>query len=543
MDYINDTLYNVFLEELNALEKFRMSYSSVHSADLLGRDDPDVRRLIEAMAFFSARTRLSALQNINKTRRRLFDQYFSFLLAGLPSMGILQCSISGRLTEPFTLPKDSEIIATTNQGKQAMFRTLHDMSVLPIFLKKTEMLQAPEGFRILLHFHSPYPRNDSIDLFSLYLNYLNNYHASLRFQYALQKHLRQTTVCFDDNFSPTTAAVPCPYFMGSPLNPDATVNGDQYHPLEKVRSFFHFPQKELYLNFKIPAPPRNWTSFTICMDMDRKWPRNFNINRDVFQPFTVPIVNQKQSMAQAILCDGTKDQYPICYPDPKKKFVLHSILGVFEITKDGLSPLKPGIIAGGSGSYEVEQFYEQGLTYLLLNLPEAFANPKKIAVEALWSQPWFSEMLSQELTVFPYSKNIEGVSWEMFGEMRSHQENSLRLDGDGLLKVLSLQKKPVFNLDEVMFLLKAMGSLDKSPFQNIPPLLQKLDVVSVPSGKKSGGLKHIYQIRVKEVDDSTRPLVEMFLKYLLLLLQACSANAMVALKVQIAGSEETLEFE
>ena len=107
--YMNDSLYNSFLEELNALEKFRMSYSGIYSSDLLGRDDPDVKRLIEAMAFFSARTRLSALHNIRRTQERLFEQYFSFLLTPLPGTALLQCEIGGRFTEPVLLPKDSEV--------------------------------------------------------------------------------------------------------------------------------------------------------------------------------------------------------------------------------------------------------------------------------------------------------------------------------------------------------------------------------------------------------------------------------------------------
>lgn len=49
---IDNDFYKLFLEELNNLDKFRMSYASTHSTDLLGRDDPDVKRLLEAIAFF-----------------------------------------------------------------------------------------------------------------------------------------------------------------------------------------------------------------------------------------------------------------------------------------------------------------------------------------------------------------------------------------------------------------------------------------------------------------------------------------------------------
>ena len=45
---LDDTLYKAFLEELQDLEKFRMSYAALHPAAPLDREDQDVRRLIEA---------------------------------------------------------------------------------------------------------------------------------------------------------------------------------------------------------------------------------------------------------------------------------------------------------------------------------------------------------------------------------------------------------------------------------------------------------------------------------------------------------------
>ena len=59
--------------------------------------------LIEALAFFSARTLVSSRRNILKTRLRLFQQYFPFLLDPLPSMGLLQFTPTGRQTEVLRL--------------------------------------------------------------------------------------------------------------------------------------------------------------------------------------------------------------------------------------------------------------------------------------------------------------------------------------------------------------------------------------------------------------------------------------------------------
>ncbi len=539
----NDSLYNEFLEELNALEKFRMSYSGTHSCQLLGRDDPDVKRLIEAIAFFNARTRSLALESILNTRRRMFEQFFSFLLSPLPTMAILQADCSGHFTEPFILPKHSEILVKAAQDSEIFFRTLFDLKVLPISLKKAELvLGTQQNFRILLNFYTPYPRNDSIGMLSLYLNYLNDYDASLKFLYAFKKHFKKCWVSFEEKITEYSQGKPCEISFGALKDVTSTTNADISHPLEKVRTFFHFPQQELYININVPEQPRNWKQFTIVIDLDSKWPKTFNIHRDIFQLFTVPIMNIKQSMAQPFLSEGTQDIYPVRYPDPKKQFAVHSILGVYRIEKQGLIPLRPGILVGGNGSYEIEYSRSIGITNIVLNLPESFVEPQKIAIEALWIQPSLSEKLSQIVRILPTNRKVEGLSWDILGKIRLHQENPLKDDAEGLLQFLSLQKKSIFDLQEILFLLKSLGCLYNNRFQEISSFLQDVQVNIIPQSKKIGGIKYVYHITFKEFELSYRPFVELFLKHTLILLQTCSADSTVALKVRLS-TQEVLDFE
>lgn len=543
----DENFYRAFLEEVNNLEKFRMAYSSMHASDLLGRDDPDVKRLIQSMAFFSTRNHLSALRNIQKTLRRLFEQYFSFLLTPLPATGILQCEISGRFVEPTLIPKNSEVFIAPPGESYATFRTMDDLRILPITLSNVEMLLLPkEGFRMVLHFQTPYPRNDQIGSLKIYLNYLNNYYASLQFQHALRKHLKKASVVFDEVATESSLGLPCSLTFGSPLNVQELSNVDILHPLQQIRSFFHFPQQELYAIFQLPAPPRNWKKFTICLDVDKNWPKSLTLNPDIFQLFTVPIVNLKHCMARPIVCDGMHDRYPIYYGEIAGNFDLHSPIGVYQIEKEGLLPMRPGIFAGGSGSYEIEHSVEAGTkaeSWLMLNLPEAFTNSKKIAVDAVWYQPWFSKKIGTKMDVQLYGRNIQGVVWDLAGELRPHQENALKDSSEALLQMLSLQKKPVFHLDEIICLLNALGVLEKSHFREIPKLLIRSEVSVVPQSRKIGGMMHLYQIELKDFDPNYRPVVEVFMNNLARIISVCSADSRVALKVKIPGTGEILDFE
>jgi type VI secretion system protein ImpG len=67
----DDNLYKIFLEQMHELENFRMSYAARHPTIPLEREDPDVRRLTEAMAHFAARTHLAGIRNIIEFRQRL----------------------------------------------------------------------------------------------------------------------------------------------------------------------------------------------------------------------------------------------------------------------------------------------------------------------------------------------------------------------------------------------------------------------------------------------------------------------------------------
>ena len=153
---LDEELYRAFLEEMNALENFRIAYASEHPYVPLDRDDPDVKRLMEAQAFFAARTRISSVSHIQAVQRRIFQQFFPYLLTPLPAMGLMQAKISGQFVEPVFLPKGSELAVSPRPDATAFFRTMCDLHILPIALQHFKMLLLPgKGYRLILNFETP----------------------------------------------------------------------------------------------------------------------------------------------------------------------------------------------------------------------------------------------------------------------------------------------------------------------------------------------------------------------------------------------------
>ena len=213
--HLDDKLYKAFLEEMQELENFRITYTAAHPSIPLDRDDPDVKRLIEAMAFFAARTHMAGTRNIVSSRLRIFQQFFPYLLAPKPAMGILQAKPTGQFAESALLPINTEIAVSPQTGGTAIFRTLKDLRILPISLTKIDMLPLPnKGFRLLLRLKAPYPRNDKIGQLSFHINHINDFLASLRVHYLLKKYIKRSSVVFNEEVNETSKGIPCKvYFM------------------------------------------------------------------------------------------------------------------------------------------------------------------------------------------------------------------------------------------------------------------------------------------------------------------------------------------
>lgn len=544
---ITDKLYRAFLEEMNALENFRITYTGLHRSPPLEQEDPEIKRLTEALAFFIARTRLSTEKNILATRRRIFEQFFSFLLAPLPSMAILQAELTSRFVDPTMLPRGSEVAIDSENGKGAIFRTVYDLPLYPLTFQKMETLLLPgQGQRILLHFRTPFPFGEPLERLSIFINHLNNYTTSLQVFYNLQKYLRKVSVFFDEKVTEESRGGNCSFNFGAPLERDEMAHQDVTHPLQKIREFFYFPSSELYLNLKVPPAQKSWTRLVLAFDLDARWPKSLRLNQDIFQFFTVPIINLKRSLAEPILFDGTQERHALRYADPSVKFNLHSVLGVFRLKEEGMVPLRPGILVGGNGSYEVEEEESSNgkHNWLLLNLPQAFGDPQGIATEALWYQPWFSDHLVSLLKASLYDRMIQGSRWNLLGDVKAHRENPLKIDFEGLLQILSLQKKSSLQLEDVQVLLKGLGSLENSPFQVIPTLIQKLKVLQTSieiKGQKK--IKHIYHFLLQEFDASYISLVETFFKKLVQILNIWNSEVVSTIEVEVANTQNILNFE
>ncbi|HTN91531.1 MAG TPA: type VI secretion system baseplate subunit TssF [Sorangium sp.] len=552
-----DQLEKAFLEELAAIERFRIAYTGAYPSTPLSREDPDVRRLLEGMAMFSARTRLAAERGMHRSILRIFRQHFSYLLGPLPAMGMLRASPTLSFADAAELPPGTEVLLIDTPAKGAdprvfRMRTRYKLRILPIELASVNLLRVRgRGVRILLRFSSSFSRNDEIGEINLHINHLDDLASSISVLYALRKHLEATSVVFDRQVREDTAGQPCEAYFGPPTRPGHVIDRGE-HPLEDARASLRFPRQELYLNVRGIQAPRNWREFTVCLDMDDSFPTELRLTADGLELFVVPIVNERVDMTNPIECDGTKDRYGLRHPDDAARFVPTSVLGVYRIADHGLVPIEPAVVpaslGGGDGaararrdSYDVEYEgqEEQRRAFLSLNLPGAFDNPQKVAVEAAWHQPALRGVRASDLKARLSSRFLAGVEWSCSGGLSLPAESDLEEDRESLLELLSLKNQRFLGVDELRFLLRALGARAQPQFDKLVSALARVDVNSKPFAKSTSGFKYVYHLEFAGLNPSDMARLELFCGKLLDILSAWSVEEVVELvaKVPNLGAE------
>jgi type VI secretion system protein ImpG len=521
-------MFKAFLEELQALESFRMAYVAENPGAPLQPDDPDVRRLVEALAFFGARARQAATTTLVEQRRRLFRQFMPYLLDPLPAMGMVQALPTGQLSEAVELPRGTEMALRDPGDRVAIFRTLRPLRLLPLgFGRLSVVLLADGRLRFLLPATTSYPRNDDIGTLSIHVNYLNDFNGSLRVLHALERHVDRVAVSFDERVDAETRGAECQLTFG---DGDEAAD-DAGHPLEEARRYFHFPRAELFFDVTLPPPPRNWQRFTLMFDVKPDWPKNLRLSSEVFQLFVTPIVNLMRATAQPIVHDGTQERWPLRHPAPAGRYELHSVRGVYRRAGEGLVPLKPATLASGAGTYELDG------RALLMHLPEALTAPALVSVEAEWLQPWFSTAIGQRLGIAPYRRAVAGVQWDLSGDMVAHREAALGDNGDDFTHILVLQQRSMLGREDLDALLQVLGSVWTGPFAPLRELIGEVRVHEAPAARcsRTATGKLVYELGLKEHEPGLGPLAQLFAKKVERILNAWIAELPVEVRLG-AGS-------
>lgn len=154
----DNDLLDYYLRELAWLRDqgrdFAHRYPKVGARlDLHGGEsqDPHTERLIESVAFLSARLRRDIDADFPQIATSLLENLYPSLLAPIPSMTVMQMSLSeaqGKITAGLNVPRHTALVASAASGEEVRFRTAWETTLWPLQVVDA---QVDDEGRIAIH--------------------------------------------------------------------------------------------------------------------------------------------------------------------------------------------------------------------------------------------------------------------------------------------------------------------------------------------------------------------------------------------------------
>lgn len=524
-------LHRGFLSELEALDELLADRH--RGPRYVEREDPDVRRLMEALALFSARTRQAASHALRGAVQRLVHGHLDDFLVPEPIRGMVRAIPGARLTDPVMLPRGTRVRLETHDDHVGMFTTSRDMTIRPLQLDWAErQLRGRDGFRILLRIRSRGLTHELLEPLSLNISHLSDYPASLRLFTRLRRHLQRITVAYDTVPTPDEQGMACEHWLGGrDIAPPHVDGGSRMQlgsggPVADIRRFFHHPASALFLDIALPRAERPWRQAWLCLDLDGKWPEDQVINQAMFRLFVVPIENLFAEPAEPIKADGTRTTFPIRSWQPELRASFHSVLDVSQQTPQGEDVILPAALACGRESYDLDRDGEDGSPTLWLRLPDAFARPRVVSVRARWHQPWFADVAVGKLHATLQTRHVEGVELQLQGDLRPHEDSGLWGEASAMLQVMSRRAKRILSLQDITKLMATLGANDRGYHGKVAADILHVEAQEEPADPRrgGGGVAYFYKVTVAEVDEDRQALLVDYVARLSELVDAWSTS-------------------
>jgi type VI secretion system protein ImpG len=386
-----------FHEELDALDHF--FEEGVREKELsFGTDDPDMRRIVEAMAYFNARTRAAAAASMRGAIVRMAGGLLDDLFAPMPAVAMLRAGAEKLVDGPMELPEGTRFRVEAPDRRASLFVTKEPLTVRPIAIEKAHIARTSRGAELRLELLAAVPQKGQVEL-PLFVRRHGDHGAAAELKEALDRCFLHATAQKDGG-----AATRCAVAFTAPAPERPWDQGEDGSPLGRIRSFFHAPEQDLFLRVTVPAEGGAFRKLELTLLLDPDLPEGLTVSQDTFVLFVVPAENAWTDLAEPIAVDGTAEARPIRAAQSALDAVEPVLVrGVYKPVGKVLSPLPPRSLADDGPCYEV-LFPEGDAPLVRIACPDAVARPWIASVDAVWSQPALWTNARGPLSVRPQRK-------------------------------------------------------------------------------------------------------------------------------------------
>jgi type VI secretion system protein ImpG len=539
-------LFEDYQRELEALETFRERYRHLYPFAGLDRDDPDVQRLLEALAFFTARTRRAGDHALAGYERRALEQVFPHLCTPLPSMALLTVEGAERMVESRTLPAGTEVEVSarpeTRGGvtQAVLYRTARELVVRPFDLDRSRIELSrlgDDGWELVVPIRSATPRVEAVGAVELSIDPHGDLLAALRLHHALARHVEDVRYSFPGTRQAERRARRVTFAPG-PGDADAFAG-----PLERFRELLHFPLGALVVRVPVDQTPAEWQRLELRFRLAPTWPRELGVPPGAFLLHAAPLVNLRRELADPAPLDGTKARILVAHPEPALELRPRELLGVYRSSASGLTPLLPeALAAGDSDWYAVETSgrHTGRQVWLDVHAPDAFEARAAVVVDAEWYQPGAGRLLRGPLQARLTARHLEGPRWRVVTPVEDAAESPLAGRRERLGRLLALAGQSDLDGPGLAFLLEMLGAADRELFQRVARAIAGVTIDRQPDATCPSGIRTTLEVQLRRLPLALVPAADLLLSRLPALLAAWTGDDPPVVRVRLEGDEEDI---
>lgn len=306
--------------------------------------DPHVERLIESVAFLSARVHLDLDNEFPQISSALLESLYPSLLSPVPSMSVAHFQVDpeqGKITSGFPIPRHASLYAKAAGGIQCRFRTCYPVTLWPLEV-------ADAGFAVAqaYDFLRDDPRVGSVlrlrldclgegnfgelELSRLRLHLHGEWMQAMPIYELLMSSLRGVALISGDG-PPKRLPDGALKEVGFGADEEVLPRPSHAHPaFGLLQEYFAFPRKFLFFDVDhLEAARGPHRSVELLFLFDQPRPRGVNIDRDSFRLGCTPIINLFGKTSEPLRVDNRQFEYRLV-PDWRNEATteIHSIVSV-----------------------------------------------------------------------------------------------------------------------------------------------------------------------------------------------------------------------
>lgn len=301
---------------------------ALHGAESL---DPHTERLIESVAFLTARVHRDLDQQFPSIAGALLNNLCPSLVQPIPSMSVAQFDLDplqGKVTAGFGVARHTMLHAKTRQGQECRFRTAWDTVLWPIQVVHAE-IDADALLRVTLQC-SPGTDFSELEIDTLRIHLQGDWMTTMPLYDALVSGVKSIVLIPEGESEialPRNAWKEVGYAEEHEVLPQPT-NAQKAYGL--LQEYFSFPRKFHFFELhKLRGRLGKRERCELVFQLDSPSRTLRNIGADNFQLGCTPIINLFPRTSEPLVIDDTHYEYLLAPDRQRDAFTeVHSIVSV-----------------------------------------------------------------------------------------------------------------------------------------------------------------------------------------------------------------------